>query len=109
MINAVEIESKFRPEGSSVMGKLKSMNNKNFIIYTYQADIVLPMLEIYNNEGLKIRQLELLDMGYCSSEFENQFSEFKIQNDSIIILKNFKIENTDTIIEKSEIINLKKL
>jgi len=105
----INLESKYRPEGSSIMGKLNSINENHFIIYTYPADNTLPILEIYNNEGLKLNQLILLDMAHCSFEAEDEHSRFIVPNDSFIILENFKVNKSDTIVVKSRTIELKKL
>ncbi len=105
----INLESKYRPKGSSIMGKLNSINGNHFIIYTYPADITLPILEIYNNEGSKLNQLVLLDMAHCSFEAEDEHSRFTVPNDSLIFLENYKVNDSDTIVVESRTIELKRL
>jgi len=53
------IESKFIPEGAALIGKLPSKNGMHFLLYSYPADIRLPILEIYTNDGAKINEISL--------------------------------------------------
>lgn len=48
------------PEGAMLMGKLPSLDNVHLIIYSYPADIRLPVLEVYDNDGKKRSETPLL-------------------------------------------------
>jgi len=65
LIKHVDIESDFIPEGAALFGKLNSINGYHFIIYTYPADVRLPILEVYDNEGNKINEKQLYRYGSC--------------------------------------------
>ena len=60
------------PEGAMLMGKLPSRENIHFIIYSYPADIRLPVLEVYDNSGTRLSETPLwkyscpLDAGWQS-------------------------------------------
>ena len=77
------MESEFIPEGAALLGRLPSIENKYFIIYTYPADIRLPILEVYNANGEKINQLELYDYMNCDLD-QGGNSKFTITNEFII-------------------------
>lgn len=80
-----ENPKEFVPEGAELIGKLPSLGNKHFIIYSYPADIRLPILEIYDDEGKKLKDVQLfkyncpLDMGW--------FSKFSISKDYDIVIE----------------------
>lgn len=80
------MESMFIPEGANVVGKLPSNNDFHYVLYTYPADIILPMLEKYDLTGKRVAQYNLFDYEFCSDiEQVNQHSEF-------VILDSFSIE-----------------
>lgn len=96
-INFQEIESPFVPDGASLIGRLKNNKIGFPIIYAYPADIVIPILELYNSEGEKINQFELFDLQYCSNiEIPQQHCEFKVIDDSTIVLSNFSLDEFQT-------------
>jgi hypothetical protein len=102
------IESDFSPSEAPVLGKLLSINNDYYsIIYVYEADIPLPILEIYNIEGEKLKEFQLFNYGFCTDLFnDNQSSSFEILSNERIVLTSF-IENKDSLeIVKSDTINL---
>ena len=106
---SLDIESVFKPEGSLLQGKLKSINNYHFIIYWYAADISLPILEVYNNNGKKVNEVQLLDIHFCSYEYPNQDGRFKIEKDGEIILENYTLINDIERVVSSDTISLKKI
>lgn len=61
----IPIENPFLPEGAALLGRLQSNNDKHLILYSYPADIRLPILEIYNSKGEKLNTLPLFDYGKC--------------------------------------------
>jgi hypothetical protein len=104
-----DIVSKFRPDGSSIIGRLKTINQFYPIIYGYPADIFLPILEIYNSEGIKTQNHDLLDYSWCYHEFEGNYGRFIIIDDSTLLLQNYTIEEQDTIIKFEEKLQIDKL
>jgi len=101
------LNSKYVPEGASILGRMKSINNHHFIIYIYAADIMLPILEVYDKSGLKIKEKQLFNYGSCSFESPNTTSRFRIENYSTIIIENLNIKSQSTI--SSEKVDLIKL
>ena len=102
-----DIENEFIPDGASLLGKLKSFDGHHFIIFTYPADIRLPILEVYDDNGLKKLEKQLFDYSACGFESPNTASSFSIIDDSTIKIQNFKTDD-ETII-KTEIVDLNEI
>lgn len=64
----VDLKSKFIPEGAALIGRLIPLKRHEFIIYSYPADIRLPILEVYNANGEKVNQRELFQYDSCPLE-----------------------------------------
>ena len=64
----INLHSKFIPDGAGLIGRLNSIDNYAFIIYSYPADVRLPILEVYNSDGAKVNQKLLFKYGYCKLE-----------------------------------------
>lgn len=86
-IEYVESNSRFIPEGAALIGKLKSQSNKWLIIYSYPADIRLPILEVYDNNGKKLHEIQLFDYGSCPVT-SSGYSKFVIENEKEIYKEN---------------------
>ena len=104
-----DLESKFIPDGAAIMGLVNSIDKCHFIIYSYPADIRLPILEVYSNKGEKVKEVTLLDIESCPFDDENLISRFDILNDTTIRLENISIQETDTTIVDSRTISLSEL
>ncbi len=104
-----DIKSKYRPEGSTIIGRLKPVDGNYFIIYRYPADILLPILEIYNEKGEQTTRFELLDYAWCADELAMNYGRFTILNDTMIFLENYVIHDGDTVITKTNTLNLKQI
>lgn len=92
-INHIDIKSDYVPEDAGVVGRLKTKEDYSFIIYSYPADIRLPILEVYNRDGKKIDELPLFEMSDCSIDSPSTSSRFRIQNDETILIEKIKPEN----------------
>ena len=66
-IEYLDIKSKFIPEGAGLIGRLPSIDNYAFLIYSSPADTGIPILEVYNEVGEKVNQRELFIKGDCPS------------------------------------------
>lgn len=63
---------KFRPEGfPDVMAKISYNDSIVGVIYVYPADFALPLLMTYNDRGIPIDSLQLIDR-YCGLEYESE-------------------------------------
>ncbi len=78
----LNMESKYIPEGAALIGRLKSRLGKHLIIYSYPADIRLPILEVYDNDGKKLNELQLFDYMSCPMTASG-FSRFIIRSEEI--------------------------
>ena len=67
----LDIKSKYIPEGAALIGKLHAIGNYEFIIYSYPADLRLPILEVYNSKGEKVNEHVLYNFEYCNTDFQN--------------------------------------
>lgn len=66
-IEYLDIKSKFIPEGAGLIGRLPSIDDYSFLIYSYPVNTRMPILEVYNEVGEKINQRELFITGDCPS------------------------------------------
>lgn len=98
-------ESNFKPDIANVLGVLTPIKETYFIIYVYAADLSLPILEIYNGKGEKLKDFELFDYGYCTDLLEeNQFSSFEIIEENKIEILSYKtLEDSVSIVAKRTI------
>lgn len=103
----LKLTSEFIPEGAGIIGKMKSINDYHFIIYSYPADIRLPILEVYNLEGKKINEKQLFNYHACSFDSEETSSRFTVKNDSTIIIET--INRNDNFVLESETVKLYEL
>lgn len=92
-----EINSEFKPEGASIIGRLDTNNNTFPIIYSYPADIRLPIIELYSPTGEKKNEFQLFDYNFCANlEHDENFCLFRIINQTefeILNLKENKLHN----------------
>lgn len=87
-IKHIEIKSPHIPEGAALFGKLKSMDGYHFIIYTYPADIRLPILEVYDNDGIKLMEKQLYRYNGCPAT-NSGGSTIIIKNQEMIVMQTF--------------------
>lgn len=83
----LDVKSKFIPEGAALLGRLKPFSNYEFILYSYPADIRLPILEVYNFKGEKVNERFLYDFEYCSNENPEQSHEVELSADHSTIYR----------------------
>ena len=76
-----EYGANFKPDGATIIGKLQSNDKFAAIIYSYPADISLPILETYNISGAKIDELQLLNYPRCINDVDSIET-----NSSLVIL-----------------------
>lgn len=98
----VSIETEFIPEGASLIGKLKSIDENHFIVYSYPADIRLPILEIYNSTGEKLNEKVLFGYGDCPLT-ESGSSECTFAANHRVIVRTF----CDTYFSKFDVDTIK--
>jgi len=104
----IKIESDFSPSQAPILGKLLPISNDYyFIVYVYAADIPLPILEIYNVKGEKVKEFQLFNYGFCTDLlFDNQSSSFEVLSNERIVITSF-LENSDSLeIVQADTINL---
>jgi hypothetical protein len=106
---SLDINSEFKSKEALLHGKLKSVNKHHFIVYWYAADISLPILEVYSNQGEKVNEVQLLDYHFCSFEYPNQYSRFKIETEGEVILENYRIIDEVENVVASDTIFIKNL
>lgn len=80
----MNIQSKYIPDGAGLIGSLAPINEYHFIIYSYPADIQLPVLEVYNSIGEKVNDRVLFNYGHCPVQFRDNHS-FKLSPDRTAI------------------------
>jgi hypothetical protein len=73
-IQHVDLNSKFIPERAALVGKLPSIGNYQFIVYSYSGKIERPILEVYNADGIKINQQELFIVGWCPANIPEYYN-----------------------------------
>jgi hypothetical protein len=83
--NHLDVQSMFIPEGAGLIGRLKPIDNYEFIIYSYPADVRLPILEVYNIKGEKVNEALLYNYGYCGdpNPEESHMVEFSLDHSTI--------------------------
>ncbi len=104
----IEIASKNIPEGASLMGKLNSINGFHFILYSYPADICLPILEVYDADGRKINKAVLFQYGACPIT-SNGYSKCTIMDKELIMKTVCDAENFDVTADTINIEGLLKV
>jgi hypothetical protein len=89
------IDTCYTPEGAQIIGRMQSINNVHFIIYAYPADILLPVLEVYNAFGKKMHEQPLLEPGICASTDASTdgTSEFTLISETAIETKSVYTHN----------------
>ena len=85
--NHIGIQSKFIPEGAGLIGRLKPIDNYEFIIYSYPADVRLPILEIYNFRGEKVNEALLYNYGYCEDPYPEESHKVELSADHSTIYR----------------------
>ena len=83
----------FKPEGGTIIGKIKVTHQFVAIVYSYPSDIALPILETYNLKGEKIDQLQLVNLINCAEDFTDTIEA----NSSLIISQDTIIQIIDSI------------
>lgn len=88
------------PEGAALMGKLPSLENVHLIVYSYPADIRLPVLELYSKDGTKLNDIQLFKYSCpLESSWNSKFlitKDYKIYIDKICDIYDSQIDK-DTI------------
>lgn len=91
------IESIFKSNGATILGRLNPINDFYFIVYIYPADLPLPILEVYDKQGEKMNDVQLFNYGFCTDMLaDNQYSSFEILTNEKIEILSF-IESIDSI------------
>ena len=100
---------KYKPEGAGILGKLFQEVESVGIIYTYSADVVYPIVHIYNMNGDEREKVNLFELRDCVSDLNyNSTTRGLITKDLEFISTIEKIEcddrgeNCDTTRTKSE-------
>lgn len=76
---------KYKPEGSNLVGKVFYINNEVGLLYTFPADVVLPIIYVYNNKGNVERKLNVFDINDCGFDEKEEISvNCKLFSTSII-------------------------
>ncbi len=88
-------KSRHTPEGASLLGTLPPVNGYYPILYTYPADIVLPILVFHNKKTLKKKEIQLFDMSFCNADYPEQYSSFQILDKHLIEIKNYRLDESD--------------
>ena len=83
----------FKPEGATIIGKIKVTHQFVAIVYSHPSDIALPILETYNLKGEKIDQLQLVNIINCAEDFTDTIEA----NSSLIISQDTIIQIIDSI------------
>jgi hypothetical protein len=87
----LSIESEYIPEGASLIGRLPSNEKQHLILYTYPADIQLPILEVYDYYGVKIGKFNFFDYNFAASIInENQYCRYQVLGDYTIKRVNYE-------------------
>jgi hypothetical protein len=60
-----EVIKKFKPEGAGIIGKVYQSEKSVGILYTYPADIMFPIIQIFDLRGQELRRIELFEEGNC--------------------------------------------
>jgi hypothetical protein len=99
-----ELQSNFIPDGAALIGRLLPLDNHEFILYSYPADLRLPILEVYTSLGEKVNQRELFLYSTCddfgghhSAQLSNDRTKFYLQTTCKTALSN---RNLDTVVIK---------
>ena len=85
-INHLTIDSPVIPEGAALIGKLPSQDSRHLLIYSYPADIRLPILELYDSNGTKLKEVNLFNYGACPVT-SSGFSSFQLDDYARIFLE----------------------
>jgi hypothetical protein len=86
---------KFRPAGSTIIGRLVTTNQYVALVYSYPADIALPFLETYTLSGVKIDSLQLFTYENCVEDFNESIET----NSAFVITKDFEIQIIDSVFD----------
>jgi hypothetical protein len=85
----LNIKSKFMPKGAGLIGRLPSIEGFHFIIYSYEKDFRLYILEVYNSAGQKVNERQLANFNYCTlNQLIEDDHEIKISSDKTKIYIN---------------------
>lgn len=57
---------KYKPEFAGIIGKVYKNDQSIGILYTYPADVLLPVLIITDTTGVKLETIELYELGNCA-------------------------------------------
>jgi hypothetical protein len=77
------------PSLSGIVGRLPISNDKIYLIYGQQSDIIVPILYIYSSKGEKLDSLYLMINGCVSDEYGSIIN-------SVIINADYSIDMIDT-------------
>ena len=100
-ITHVSMKSHFIPDGAAIIGKLPSKNGRHLIIYSYPADIRLPVLEVYDHRGKRTHSVELVNYGACPIT-DNGYYGFRLANYEVIY-RETTCDSFDSRIERDSI------
>jgi hypothetical protein len=66
---------KFKPKSAGIIGKVYENDQSIGILYTFAADVLLPVLIITDTTGVNLGGIELYELGNCTSG-DNFYGEY---------------------------------
>jgi len=88
--------NKFELDEAIVIGKLFQKENYHGIIYGYAADIFYPIIIIFDDEGLKIKEIPVFELRDCIDGINSSAIT------TGVITKDLTIENITTVITTTD-------
>lgn len=83
------------PDGASLLGTLPPIEGYYPILYSYPADIVLPILIFYDRMGTIQQQIQLLDLSFCNAEYPEQYSSGNVSEEYLIEIENYILDKDE--------------
>ena len=59
---------KYKPDGAGILGKIYQRDNLVGILYTYPADKIFPVIQIFDDEGNELQTIDLFELRNCVSD-----------------------------------------
>jgi len=63
-----DIIQKYKPEGTTIIGKLYQDSNEVALLYGYPADIFFPIISVFDKKGIQIRTQKIFKLGDCNGD-----------------------------------------
>lgn len=91
---------KYKPEFTGIIGKVYRNDQSIGVLYTYPADVLLPVLIVTDTTGVKLETIELYELGNCwyGDVPEGEYSSIikgQITKD-LKVISSLKVVNCDT-------------